>query len=95
MPLDWSGFIPSPAYDLNPNEAGTSLHLNISMDDNSLEFDLAMEVAEYFRLSNEKAKILIPQIKSAVKNWRTVAKSYGISKDEQEMMSPAFSKAYE
>lgn len=89
------GWSISPAYDVNPNEAGTGLRLNISMDDNSLELDLAMEVAEYFRLSNEKAKMLIHQIKSSVKNWRTVANSYGISKDEQEMMSPAFSKAFE
>ena len=84
----------SPAYDINPNETGTGLSLNISMDDNSLELELALEIAEYFRLSNEKAKDIIHRVKLSVQNWRAVAKRYSISKEEQDFMSPAFSKAF-
>jgi len=88
------GWILSPAFDINPNETGAGLSLNISMDDNSLELDLALKIAEYFRLSNERAKAIIHQIKHSVQNWRTLSKGYSISKEEQDLMSRAFSKAY-
>jgi len=88
------GWILSPAYDINPNETGVGLSLNISMDDNSLDLELALEVAEYFRLSNERALAIINQIKDSVQKWRAVSKGYSISQEEQDFMSSAFSKAY-
>jgi serine/threonine-protein kinase HipA len=88
------GWILSPAYDVNPNETGAGLSLNISMDDNSLDLELALEVAEYFRLSNERAKAIIKQIKESVQDWSAESKRYSISKEEQDFMSPAFSRAY-
>jgi len=84
------GWILSPAYDINPVENGTGLKLNISENDNSLDFDLALEVIEYFRLDEKKALDIIKQIKGVVSNWRSVAKSYNISKTEQELMAKAF-----
>ena len=44
------GWVLSPAYDLNPDPDGTGLSLNISETDNALSFDLALEVAPFFRL---------------------------------------------
>lgn len=88
------GWILSPAFDINPNETGAGLSLNISMDDNSLELELALEIAEYFRLTNERAKAIIHQIKHSVQHWRALSKGYSISKEEQDLMSRAFSKAY-
>lgn len=88
------GWILSPAYDINPNETGSGLSLNISMDDNSLELELAIEIAEYFRLSNERAKEIINQIKRSVQHWREVSNEYKIPNLEQDLMSAAFSKAY-
>ncbi len=87
------GWILSPAYDINPTETGAGLKLNISEDDNSLSLDLAMEVHEYFRLSESNAIQIIEQVKSGVKKWQSVAQRYGISKLEQELISPAFSRA--
>ncbi|MCZ7602512.1 MAG: HipA domain-containing protein [Melioribacteraceae bacterium] len=84
------GWILSPAYDVNPNERGTGLKLNISENDNSLELDLAMEVIEYFRLSEKKALKIISLIKKTVANWKEVANKYQISKTEQEDMQTAF-----
>ncbi|WKZ69398.1 MAG: HipA domain-containing protein [Melioribacteraceae bacterium] len=84
------GWILSPAYDVNPNEKGTELNLNISENDNSLELDLAMEVIEYFRLSEKKALKIISLIKKTVANWKEVANKYQISKTEQEDMQTAF-----
>jgi serine/threonine-protein kinase HipA len=80
----------SPAYDINPNEFGSGLSLNISDKDNELEIELALSVAEYFRVDKEMAKVIIEQIKSSVSDWRNVAKDIGISKSEQDRMSKAF-----
>lgn len=84
------GWVISPAYDINPNEMGTGLKLNISENDNSLELDLAMEVIEYFRLSEKKALKIISLIKKTVGSWREVAKKYKIPKGEQNVMQTAF-----
>jgi serine/threonine-protein kinase HipA len=87
------GWILSPAYDINPIETGTGLKLNISEEDNSLDLDLAMEVCEFFRLSEDRAEEIISEIKSAVCTWKEVATKYGITRAEQELKAPAFSKA--
>jgi serine/threonine-protein kinase HipA len=88
--LSESGWVLSPAYDINPNPQGTGLKLNISEHDNSLDLMLAMEVAPYFRLSSEMASKIVVQIKNATAMWREVAYKYKISKDEQEKMCRAF-----
>ena len=80
----------SPAYDLNPNEFGTGLSLNISEKDNSLDLDLALSVAEYFRIEKKKAESIIKKVKDAVSEWRDAAKNAGLSKSEQDKMSKAF-----
>jgi serine/threonine-protein kinase HipA len=48
--LTKNGWILSPAYDMNPNEYGAELCLNITDNNNSLDLDLAMEIADYCRL---------------------------------------------
>ncbi len=80
----------SPAYDINPDENGTGLKLNISEDDNSLDFDLALSVAGYFGIANQNAKEIVSQIKSAVSNWQKFATECAIPRIEQEMVSRAF-----
>ena len=80
----------SPAYDINPNEYGTGLSVNITDTDNSLDLDVAIEIADYFRLSDQKASQIIKKVSSAVKDWRKVAATYKISNAEQERMSAAF-----
>ena len=88
--LTEKGWRLSPAYDINPNEFGTGLSLNISEKDNALDLDLALSVAEYFRVDKSKAKIIIDQIKKSVNEWRNVAKDLGLSKSEQDKISQAF-----
>jgi len=84
------GWILSPAFDINPVETGMGLKLNISENDNSLDLDLTMEVAGYFRLSATKAGKIITHIKQTVNEWRLIAKKYNIPKDEQANMAKAF-----
>lgn len=85
-----AGWRLSPAYDINPDENGTGLKLNISENDNALDLALAIEVAPYFRLKNTDANDILKRIKSTVAEWRHLAKSLGISKFEQEQKARAF-----
>jgi len=80
----------SPAYDINPNENGTGLKLNISENDNALEIDIALEVAPYFRIKHNKAKQIIEVVKKAVSSWQSTANKYKIEKNEQELVKRAF-----
>ncbi|WP_010263925.1 HipA domain-containing protein [Treponema primitia] len=73
--LSPAGWILSLAFDMNPDENGVGLKLNISESDNTLDFDLALSVIPYFRLSSEKAESILNTVKHSVSNWRTVADS--------------------
>lgn len=88
--LSDGGWRLSPAYDLNPDPDGTGLSLNISEDENPLSFDLALEVAPFFRLPPGKAESILAQIRTAVRGWKDRAHHLGISNAEQERMAPAF-----
>jgi serine/threonine-protein kinase HipA len=85
-----AGWVLSPAYDINPVETGTGLSLNISDNDNALDFNLAMEVAKFFRLDEERANKILEEVTNAVKHWRSVANKWGISNAECELKSRAF-----
>ncbi|MBR8536655.1 HipA domain-containing protein [Carboxylicivirga sediminis] len=91
--LTSQGWVLSPAYDINPVETGTGLKLNISDEDNALDLDLTLEVAEYFRLSEQRALVIIEEVKKAVSTWRKVADKYGLSRAEQEVKAMAFRMA--
>jgi len=88
--LTKAGWTLSPAYDINPNPKGTGLKLNISTHDNSLNLDLASEVALFFRLTDDKATAIIQNTVNIVSKWKQLAAKYKISRDEQDRMSPAF-----
>jgi serine/threonine-protein kinase HipA len=90
--LTEKGWILSSAFDINPNEDGSGLSLNISLDDNSLDLDIPLEVADYFRLTNERGLKIIENIKKSVKNWRSVANRYQLPKSEQELMAKVFER---
>jgi serine/threonine-protein kinase HipA len=85
-----SGWILSPAYDLNPTPNSVGLKLNISEDDNALELDLAREVAPYFRLKEKETKTIINLIQQEVAQWKQLAVDLGISRREIELMRGAF-----
>ncbi|CAM1361273.1 Toxin HipA [Tenacibaculum soleae] len=88
--LTEKGWELSPAYDINPVETGVGLKLNISEDDNSLDLDLATQVAPYFRITKDEANIIIDDIIKRVSNWRDYANKYKISRLEQENKADAF-----
>jgi serine/threonine-protein kinase HipA len=85
-----TGWILSPAYDMNPNETGTGLKLNIDEEDNSLDLDLVMRTAPYYLISDERARGICSEVQEAVGQWRIVAKRYGLSGMEMERKAEAF-----
>lgn len=85
-----NGWTLSPAYDLNPQESGTGLSLNINEYDNALDFSLAIEIAPFAGISKDEANKTVQHTKSIVSQWRSIAASHNISREEQEIMSPAF-----
>ena len=80
----------SPAFDVNPIYYGKGLTLNISETDNSLDFDLALSVIEYFRVNEKKAKSMISGIKHAINGWKAIATKFKISRTELALMEQAF-----
>jgi len=88
--LSEKGWRLSPAFDINPSIDKYGLALNIDMDDNTLDFELARSVGEYFMLNISQMEIILTQVKTVVADWVTHATAIGISKYEQDRMQPAF-----
>jgi len=86
------GWILSPAFDMNPNEEGTGLSLNISLEDNSLDLNIPLDIIEYFRLTRDEGLKIIEQIRNSINLWRVVAKKYKLPKSEQELMAKVFNR---
>lgn len=84
------GWVLSPAYDINPVTPANGLHLNITDDDNSLDYDLAFEVIDFFQLDHSEAEEIKSQVLESVSKWQEVATKTGISRSEQQLMAPAF-----
>src|SRR5690606_28278945 len=85
-----SGWVLSPAYDINPTPNGSGLKLNISENDNTLDLDLVREVAPYFRLKENEAKAIISIVQHNVGQWQQIAKDLRIPRNEIELMKNAF-----
>ncbi|MCF8453973.1 MAG: type II toxin-antitoxin system HipA family toxin [Pedobacter sp.] len=88
--LSDKGWRLSPAYDLNPSIDKSGLGLNIDMDNNMLDYDLAKSVGPFFRLGEEEMDKIIDEVRIAVRKWQQVAAKIGISRAEQELMASAF-----
>jgi serine/threonine-protein kinase HipA len=84
------GWTLSPAYDLNPSIDQDGLALNIDTEQNSLDFELAYSVGEYFQLTLKEMNSISELVKKAVSNWESVATQVGISRAEKELMAGAF-----
>lgn len=85
-----SGWTLSPAFDINANETGTGLKLNIDEEDNSLDISLVMSTSSYYLITNERVKEIKAEVLKAVADWRKVAAKYKISPSEIERKANAF-----
>ena len=85
-----NGWQLSPAYDMNPNERGSGLTLNISENSNEQDISLALETAKHYKIKNEEAAKILNDMQCEMAKWRTVAKRLGISSGEMEQTKRAF-----
>ncbi len=90
--LSETGWILSPAFDMNPNEQGTGLHLNITETSNHLDISLALQVAKYFKLKPNAANSILKEMTHTISTWKTIAKQTGIPSGEIEIMKKAFER---
>jgi Uncharacterized protein related to capsule biosynthesis enzymes len=80
----------SPAYDINPSIDKDGLALNIDMENNILDIELARSVGTYFRLGEKEMDVILDEVKSVVSGWQRLADHIGIPRSEQILMSAAF-----
>lgn len=88
--LTANGWRLSPAYDINPSIDKNGLALNIDMDNNALDLELAKSVDLYFRLNENKMNRIIDEVRSSVSVWQKLAGEIGIPRSEQKQMAAAF-----
>ena len=88
--LTHKGWKLSPAYDLNPIVGKQGLHLNITDVSNELDYRLAFDVIDFFRLDRDEATRIYDQVLGAVKHWQSIANQLGIRRSEQLAKQEAF-----
>ena len=80
----------SPAYDMNPNEMGNGLTLNISENSNEQDISVVMCTANYYQVKVDTANKILQEMLQEIANWRVIAKKFGISNSEIELTKRAF-----
>ena len=93
--LSKEGWRLSPVYDVNPNADGDVLSLNVDMNNNLIDFELALSVAKLYGMPEKRALEDLNEIRNTVEvSWRKLAQNYGLNRNEIEAMSPAFDMAF-
>jgi serine/threonine-protein kinase HipA len=90
---DRTGWILSPAYDLNPVPVDLKarvLTTNIDLDEGTCSIDLLLEAAGYYSLTLPRARTILKEVATATRTWRTVAEQVGASAAEIKRMASAF-----
>ena len=91
--LTKKGWILSPAYDINPVPYGNDLSLQIVPGDFRIDKETAIDSAHYYGLEYKKAKEMMEEIISTVRNnWERLSGKYSIDRQSMEYMKPAFMK---
>jgi serine/threonine-protein kinase HipA len=83
----------SPAYDLNPVSRQEkpnfhSLAINQTSREGSIE--TALSIIDEFRIKKDKGESMIADVQRSISEWKTVARSLGISRKEIDRMESAF-----
>ena len=87
------GWTLSPAYDLNPTISGYQ-SLLISSSTNKADLNLLLEASEEYMIGRVEASGIIREVAAAVKSWRDVAVSLGISKRETDLFEQVFQQEW-
>lgn len=77
------------AYEEDEDEKN-GVALNVDMDNNALDFELAKSVGKFFQLNEDQMDQILHEIVMVVEDWRSLTSKLGISRADQETMSSAF-----
>lgn len=72
---------------------GTDAHPtcgDIDTDDSTASLDLALSVADYFRLGVQDAREIARTVAAEVSRWRETAKDFGLQPTDIDRMASAF-----
>jgi serine/threonine-protein kinase HipA len=86
------GWSLSPAFDINPNPEPGPKFLDTSIDgrSNAASIELLLGVAEFFRLDQEEARVILLEVGEATSRWQEVAGRLGLDRASIGEMRPAF-----
>lgn len=85
-----NSFSLSPLFDVNPNMNGSGLSLNIDENNNSLDYDLAIDVSSYFGIKKDQASKIVSLTKDSIKDWPKIAQKFGLSRQNIAEMKYCF-----
>lgn len=90
--LSSAGWSLSPAFDLNPDPRPGPRQLHTAIDFNRVDarIELALSVAEEFRLSDRDAVEIVAEVIGATDQWRAAAGRLGATPSDLDQMAPAF-----
>ncbi len=81
-----SGWRLSPAFDLNPNPGKMSHALAIDSHNAEPDIELAISLADLYRLNKQSARQILNELTCAIADWRTVAKQIELPSLEIQLM---------
>jgi serine/threonine-protein kinase HipA len=90
-----AGWSLSPAFDLNPDPRPDANFLSTAIDYGQREalIQTLMGVAEYFRLDEDEARMVLADVANATAQWETAARKAGLDRSALARMAPAFEHA--
>ncbi|HOG50630.1 MAG TPA: HipA domain-containing protein [Lentisphaeria bacterium] len=81
----------APAFDVNPNIDKAEHVLNIDDADSNPSVVTVLSTAQFYGLSEDRARQVVEEVASAVDGWREAAKRTGIAAGDVELTEGAFS----
>jgi len=81
-----TGWMLSPAYDINPNTASDTHVLALDAGDPTPGTAHVLDTAGYYQLSEERAANIELEVRRAAERWKHVARAHGAKKTEIDLM---------
>ncbi len=85
------GWTLSPAYDINPTLNGYQALL-INSVTNEADMDILLDSSEEYMIGNEEAQQIVNEVKTGVRQWKSIATRHGISKREMDAFQQVYNK---